>query len=165
MLKISDSDISFEAVYNSDYIPNTEEIKNSNLLILPYHNFREGVEYCFSEYASEVLQYIKENGSKDVTADIAISDDKYQAIEMHSVLLALGIFLTTSVVLPITVNILSSYIYDKVKAMHKSQEEVNVRLKLISQSKNGKSKSIEYDGPASKFSDVIDAVKKLEDEN
>ena len=61
MITIKKSNITFDIVYKEEYVPKDENFKKANCLILPYKNFREGVDYCFSEFAQEVLQYSKEN--------------------------------------------------------------------------------------------------------
>lgn len=164
MIDENKSSITFERVYESPFAPNDPEIKKANILLLPYEDFREGVEYCFTEYAMEFLQYLRTNSDDRVIADIAISDEKYCAIEMHSLLLDVGIFIATNVVLSAAVNILSSFIYDKIKSMHEKRENVNVRVEIIVQNENGASKSIKYDGLASDFDAVKSTVEKIIDD-
>ena len=61
MITIKKSNITFDSVQKEEYVPKDENFKKANCLILPYKNFRDGVDYCFSEYAREVLEYLKEN--------------------------------------------------------------------------------------------------------
>ena len=161
MTEINDSELTFEKVYESPYAPNDSTVKDANLLLIPYQNIREGIDYCFTEYAEEFLSYIKQSGEKAVKADIAITDDKYKVLEMHSMLLDIGKLILVSGVLPIALNLLSNYIYDKIKRLHEDKENVNVRVEIISQSDNGVSKSIRYDGPASELETIKDAVKDI----
>lgn len=161
MIEIKDSELTFEKVFESPYAPNDPEIRNANLLLIPYQNFRAGIDYCFTEYAEEFLNYINQSGEEAIKADIAITDDKYLVLEMHSVLLDIGTIILVSGVVPIALNLLSNYIYDKIKKIHEKKENVNVRVDIISQSENGVSKTIHYDGPASEFELVKDAVKDI----
>lgn len=160
MIFENDSNVTFEKVYESPFSPNNSEIKDANMLLLPYKDFREGVEYCFTEYAAEFLHYLKSNDD-GVIADIAICDEKYCVIEMHSLLLDIGIFIATNVVVSAAVNILSNFVYDKIKSLHEKKENVNVRVEIIVQNDNGTSKSIKYDGPASDFDSVRSTVEKM----
>ena len=161
MIEIKNSDVTFESVYTSDYVPSDLNLKKANLLLIPYRNYRPNIEYCFGEYSEEFFRYVTENAVEGIRPDIAIADDKYQSMEMHSLLLDIGILIATSVALPIAVNLLSSYIYDKIKSMHEKNENVNVRVEIISQDSSGMSKSIKYDGLASDFVAVKDAVNKV----
>ena len=45
--------------------------------------------------------------------------------------------------------------------MHEKNENVNVRVEIIAQDEKGTSKSIKYDGPASDFDTVKEAVNKV----
>ena len=158
-LEIRESNVTFENICKSDYAPNDEKFRQANCLIIPYENFRPGVEYCFSEYAQEVLEYSRDN--PDLNMDIAATDDNYKVIELHSLLLQIGIFVATSVVLPVVVNVISEFVCDKIKKLHEKKENVEVRVTFISVSADGASKQISYDGPADKLETVINKIKEL----
>lgn len=157
MIRIEDSDMTFERVYDSPFTPDDEAIRKANCLIIPNIEFRKGVEYSYSEYAEDILTYMKENG---LNIDIAATDEIFQPIEMHSLLIDLGVFLVMDVSLPILINLSSSYIYDKLKQWHNKDAEV--RVEYIDQKEDGSSKSIKYSGPAKDFDSIIEAIKKLE---
>lgn len=163
MTEIKDSELTFTKVYESAYAPNDPSIRDANLLLVPYHNIREGIEYCFTEYAEEFLGYINQNGEEAIKADIAISDDKYQVLEMHSLLLDIGKIILVSGVLPITLSLISNFIYDKIKKLHEDKENVEVRVEIIAQSESGASKSIRYDGPASELDSIKESIKDIAD--
>ena len=157
MIRIEDTDITFEGVYNSSYAPKDEDIRKADYLIIPYRNFRDGVDYSYSEYAEDVLTYMKEKG---INIDIAATNEGFQPIEMHSLLLDLGAFLMMDVNLPLFINLTSSYIYDKLKYWH--NKDADIHVEFISQKKNGSSKSITYSGPAKEFDSVIKSIEKLD---
>lgn len=161
MITKSESEVTFLSVYNSSYAPDDAKLKEANLLLLPYHNYREGIEYCFTEYAMDFLTYLKAQASDAINADIAITDEKYCALEMHSLILDIGIFIATNVILSSAVNLLSNYIYDKIKSMHEKKENVNIRVQIIAQNEKGCSKSITYDGPASEFEIIKSTAEEL----
>ena len=161
MTEIKDSELTFEEVYGASYAPNDSAIKDANLLLIPYQNFRDGINYCFTEYAEEFLRYINQSGEKAIKADIAITDDEYRVLEMHSLILDIGIVILTNGVLPVALGLLTNYIYDKIKKLHEDKENVNVRVEIISQSENGVSKSIRYDGPANELETIKDAVRDI----
>ena len=160
-IEVKESTTTFETVYNSDYAPNDPSLKAANLVLIPYHNYRPDIEYCFGEYSEEFLRYVREKGSEEIRPDIAITDEQYQSMEMHSLLIDIGIFIATNVILSLAVNILSNYVYDKVKSMHEKKENVSVRVEIITQDANGNSKSIKYDGPVSGFDAVKNAANDM----
>ena len=155
------SDLTFEALYASEFVPDDPALKEANLLLVPYHNYYPNIEYCFGEYSEEFLRYVKEHNDGTIKADIAISDEKYQPLEIHSLLLDIGIIIVKNAILPITLSLLSNYIYDKIKSFHEKKENVNVRVEIVSQSTDGSSKSIKYVGPASDFDTMNDAINKI----
>ncbi len=161
MVGEKESNITFEKVYESAFVPSDPEIKKANVLLLPYKNFREGVEYCFTEYATEFFQYLVANTNEEIIADIAIRDEQYYVIEMHALLLDIGMFIASNVVVSAVVNILSNFIYDKIRSLHEKEENVNVRVEIIVQNGNGTSKSIRYDGTASGFEEIKGTVEKI----
>lgn len=161
MISIKDSTVTFESVYNSAFAPKDNSLKEANLLLLPYHNIRPNVEYCFSEYSEEFLRLLRIQKREDVIPDIAITDEDFQTIEFHSLLLDMGIIIVSYVVLPFTVNILASFVYDKIKAKHEKKENVTVRVEIITQDSKGNSKAIKYEGLASNFEIVKEAVQSV----
>lgn len=161
MIEQKDSRITFNSVYKSEYCPDDQEIQEANLLILPYKSFRNGVDYCFTEYGEEFIQYVRDKNLKEVKADIAITDDKYRVIEMHSLLIDIGIILLTNVIVPVAIGLVTNYVYDKIKSLHVKEDDVNIRFEIISQNASGESKSIRYDGPASGFDEVKETAEKM----
>lgn len=163
MIKINNTTTTFETIYRSEYAPKDDELKEANCLILPYENFREGVDYCFSEYAQEVLQYSKDNPSGDLKLDIAATDENFKVIELHSILLQIGIFIATSLVIPMAVGLVTNYTYDKIKKLHRAEEDVNVRVTFISVLPDGTSRVLSYDGPANQLRQIVSELPKLTD--
>lgn len=161
MVEVRDSSLTFASVYESDYAPKDPALKDANMLLIPYCNYRPGIEYCFGEYSEEFLSYVRENENERIKVDIAISDERYQAMEMHSLLLDIGIFLVKDIILPVALGVLSNYVFSKVNSMHEKKENVNVRVEIIAQEPNGRSKAIRYDGPASGFDAVKEAASKV----
>ncbi len=163
MIKINHTTTTFETVYGSGYAPKEDEFKEANCLILPYENFRRGIDYCFSEYAQEVLQYSKDNPCSDLKLDIAATDESYKVIELHSILLQIGIFLATSVMTPIVVGLITNYVYDKIKKLHRAEEDVEVRVTFISVLPDGTSRALFYDGPANQLDQIVCELPKITD--
>ena len=159
-VKISDSILTFDSVYKSEYAPKDEGLKKANLLFIPYHNYRPGVEYCFGENSEEFLRYLRTHDN-DIKPDIAIEDDKYQSMEMHSLLIDIGIILVKDIILPAVSSVLAAYVYDKIKSLHQKSKDVNIRIEIVTQDKKGKSKSIKYDGPATDFNIVERTINKV----
>ena len=68
---------------------------------------------------------------------------------------------TAALIISAAVNILSDFIYDKIRSLHEKKENVNVRVEIIVQNENGTSKSIKYDGKASGFEEIKSTVDRI----
>lgn len=164
-LKIVDTDLTFEKIYDKDYIPKEymEEIKRANLLIIPNEGFRDSGDVLFPETTREFLDYIRDSSKDDIVADIAISDEDFQRIELHSAVIEVAKIIVQWAVLPIATGIISAFLYDLVKKYRRNPEDTSARVQIITEeTKTKKSKMITYEGPVSGVKDALDqAVKDL----
>ena len=83
-IKITDTDINFEIIYNKNYIPQQyiNEIKKANVLIIPSEGFRDDNDICyFPECTSEFYGFLK--NKKKIQTEICIDDDHFQTLELH----------------------------------------------------------------------------------
>ena len=158
-IKIENSDLTFESLKAKPYFPTTlqEDISKANVLLIPLENFRNGIDALFPENTDDFLQFLKCNESLGFIPDIVISDEQYKKIEMHCDWLFLGIVLVEYVALPIFINILSNYLYDKIKN-NKIKRDSIVEVEInVEETKTKKTKRIRYKGAAD------DAKKSLDD--
>lgn len=162
-IKIYDTDISFEQIYNKDYIPKDyiEEIKKANLLILPYESFRDEGEILFPETTRDFFEYIKENTEDNIVADIAISDENFQLIELHSAVIEVATLIVQFLVLPVATSMIASFLYELVKKHHRKPEDTSAKVQIIAEeTATKKSKIILYEGPVSGIKDALDQATK-----
>jgi hypothetical protein len=125
------------------------------ILILPSSSSHD----AFYSGTLELLDHMKENSSGDVI-DIFASDEDYKELAQHSADYWIGTFLIGGVFVPLFVNLLSSYIFEKLKAGADDKISVNV----IVERKDGKSSSVNFRGDAKDFQKVIDSVRALADD-
>ncbi|AZZ78155.1 hypothetical protein CCX46_24425 [Pseudomonas sp. RU47] len=130
-----------------------EIIKGKNLIILPSH---ETVDEFYAG-SLDTLDYLNE---RNVDAEIYSTDEDYKELSLHGADFWLGTFFVSSIVLPLLTNLMSSYIYDKLKA----QKDDGISLKLIIERKSGSTVSISFDGKIEKLEKVFTAIKELENE-
>lgn len=130
-----------------------EIIKGKSLIILPSH----GTVDEFYVGSLDTLDYLNDN---DMDAEIYSTDEEYKELSLHGADFWLGTFFVSSVVLPILTNIMSSYIYDKLKA----KKDDGISLKLIIERESGSTVSISFDGQVEKLDKVFTAIKDLKNE-
>ena len=162
-VQIIDSDLTFEKIYEKKYIPSEylDEIKKANLLIVPNENFRKKRDVLFPETTREFFEYIQDHPNDEIVADIAISDDNFQRIELHSAVIEVATIIVNVVVLPVAINMISNYLYDLIKKYHRKPEDTSARLKIISEeTKTKKTKIISYEGPVSEVKETLEIATK-----
>lgn len=164
-LKIVDTDLTFEQIYDKDYIPKDymDEIKRANLLIIPNEGFRDSGDVLFPETTREFLDYIRDSSEEDIVADIAISDEDFQRIELHSAVIEVAKIIVQWAVFPIATSMIAAFLYDLVKKYRRKPEDTSARVQIITEeTKTKKSKMITYERPVSGVKDALDqAVKDL----
>ena len=161
-ISVEDIDITFEKIYKKPYIPKEyiDDIKNANVLIIPNEKFKEEDTLVFAENTRELFDFLKENSNKLIT-DIAISDDDFQFVELHSAVIEIATIIVQSCVFSILINVLSSFIYDQVKKCHRNREDTSVHVEIIvEEKKRKKTKKIKYKGPVSGIKDSLDEISK-----
>lgn len=162
-LNVSDTDITFEKIYEKPYVPMEymDDIKKANLLLIPNENFRDEGDVLFPETTREFFDYVRYLSDDKVVADIAISDEDFLRIELHSATIEIATIIVQSVVLPIATSMIASFLFDLVKKYHRKPEETSAKVKIIvEETETKKSKIIAYKGPVSGIKDTLDQAAK-----
>lgn len=163
VLNVTDSDVTFENIYKKEYIPTEylDDIKKANLLIIPNENFRDEGDVLFPETTREFLDFIREFPNDEIISDIAISDEEFKRIELHSAMIEVAPIIVQWVVLPIATSMIASFLYDLVKKYRRKPEDTSAKVKIITEeTETKKSKMITYEGPVSGVKDALDQAAK-----
>lgn len=162
-LNVSDTDITFEEIYRKPYIPMEyiDDIKKANLLIIPNEGFRDEGDLLFPETTREFFEFFKEKASDEIVVDIAISDDDFQRIELHSAVIEVAKIIVQWAVLPIATSMIAAFLYDLVQKYHRKPEDTSAKVQIITEeTEMKKSKKITYEGPVSGIKDALDQATK-----
>lgn len=162
-LNVSDTDITFEEIYRKPYVPMEyiDDIKKANLLIIPNEGFRDEGDLLFPETTREFFEFLKEKASDGIVADIAISDDDFQRIELHSAVIEVAKIIVQWAVLPIATSMIAAFLYDLVQKYHRKPEDTSAKVQIITEeTETKKSKKITYEGPVSGIKDALDQATK-----
>lgn len=162
-INISDTDITFEHIYQKEYLPveYLDDIKKANVLLIPNESFRDEGDILFPETTREFLEFLQEESGDEVTADIAVSDEKFQRIELHSAAIEIATMIVDSVLFNIAAGLITSFLYDLIKKYHRKPEDTSAKVKIISEeTKTKKSKMIVYEGPVSGVKDALEQASK-----
>jgi len=163
-IKVVVCEENFNTVYEKEYIPKEllDEIKKANVLLIP-DCVKRGTEevYTFPESTQEFLEYVKDNSADALKPDIAVDDEDFNKLELHSTAITIATFVVTNIVLPLMVDLVSSFLYDQVKKMHREKENVSAKVNIIVTEENDKkSKMISYEGPVSGVEDALKTAAK-----
>ena len=167
VFNITESDLSFETIYKKKYFPKEiSEVKSANVLLIPDENLRENLGITFPETTLEFFEYLKENSDDNFVPDIAVTDEDFKKFNMHSDLVYLASVVCTAVVLPIVINLVSSFLYDLANKFLKKEEELSADINIyVQDDKNGKSLKFHYKGPVKGIKKVLNegALKSFKD--
>lgn len=160
-LVVTGSDVNFQEIYSKPYFPKNleKDLKNANLLLLPYEGFKTTTDPVFPEQTMEFYKFMKDFDSNDLIGDICISDEDYAELELHADLITLASMIVTMAVLPVAINLVSSYLDRKIQERnHKTDLKVKVNITVVD---GDKSKSISYEGDANKFEETLKNAKEF----
>lgn len=161
-LVITESNLTFQDIYSKPYFPtNLEEtLKKANFLLLPHEGFKNATNSVFPEQTMEFYNFVNSFDSNELVGDICISDEDYTELELHADLITLANIIVTTGVLPIALNLISSYLDRKIQERgNKNDLKVKVNITVVEENK---SKSITYEGDANKFEETLKSAKEFD---
>lgn len=136
------------------------QLKKADVVFLPKVNFRDGLSFCYPEDTGKIYNFVKEKLSDtNISVELAVSDDEYHEIELHDYWIYLpDLYIQNQVFLPIIINIISNWIYDKFIKGHAAAQKPMVKFSAIVENK-GSNKKIKFEGDSESFSELMDKVK------
>lgn len=156
-ISISKSDLTFEKVYEKDYIPKEylEEIKKANFLIIPNESIYEQSDILFPETTRDFFEFIRESDA-DIVPDIAVSDENFKSLELHSALVEIATVIINSPIYDIAIGLISCFLHDYIKKHHQKVDNTYTKVTIINHDFNkNESKEITYEGPVSGIEEAL----------
>ncbi|MEK5478156.1 hypothetical protein NYE70_14715 [Paenibacillus sp. FSL R5-0407] len=144
-----------------------ERVKDADIVLLPDFNIKEGVDRAFQPDTVTFFKYSKaKKESQEVKIELFENKGEEKFLALHS----FDIWIPTIVIIKeglfgFVINLVSSYVYDKMKGRPKDEPTVHFQL-IVENKKAGKSKKLMYNGPMEGFRDSfekIDVSKLWED--
>ena len=153
-MKVCDVQVSYEEYYEKK---NISQITQDKLGVIDFVavpvKYQEG-EYYFAQETINFLKFCRQN-VPEYSFDV-LSDGDIETRSLHSFDIWMPvIFVAQSILLPIAVNVISNYIYDKMKGREKEEAKVDLTL-IVREGK--KEKSIHYNGDASTFKETFEKI-------
>jgi hypothetical protein len=105
----------------------------------------------------DLRNFIRDQGA---SVDIWTTDETYKEIALHSVAHWLGTFLVQTVAVTLFLNVVSSYVFEWLRA----KDDDTLEIHVIVEKSGGGSTEIQFRGPVEKFEKVVEAAKSLSHE-
>lgn len=138
-----------------------KRLESANVLIVPMNRFGQYDEPLFAAGTDELLHYFKRLESNEILVEVCAEDEDYTELSLHSDLIRLGSFVVQNVVLPLFLNLLSNYVYDKVKS-RPGESWIDVEVTAIN--RFGDSKAVKFKGPVTTFkAEIVESVDSVFD--
>lgn len=154
--KITYGHVSFDDWLSKPYVSSSlrQRLETSNVLIIPQEGYGDYSDPLFVAGTDDLFRYMSHNASNEVVVDVCIADEDYKTLSLHSDILRLGSFLVTSTILPLFVNLLSSYIYEK---MRSTKVDTWMDLEITTVNGHDSSTTIKFKGPVDVFEREVSA--------
>lgn len=153
VFEISHATETFQSILGEN--TNLEHLSNDSNVLILYSNEKHKAFYSGT---LDILDFINE--TEELNAEVCSSDEDYIEIALHSADFWIGTFIIQSIVVPVFVGVITSYIYDKLKANNND----NVSIKIIVENEKGKSKAVSFEGKVEDFQKAVKAINKLKND-
>ena len=118
IFRVEESSLTFEKLINKAAPEISSGLREKSVVILPSH----GHDDVFYAGTLDTLDFLNENG---INTDVYASDEEYKELGLHGAEVWLGTFIIQSIVVPVFCGVISSYIYDKLKAKEGANKRGN----------------------------------------
>jgi len=159
-IKVSTSEIDIDALIVSLDCESEsglqDSLQNASVLLVPTDLHPEYDGPAFPETTLWVLDHLREGLGDTATVDAIAKDEDYAEFAYRSDDIFLPhVFIANEVLVPLVINLLSSFLNGLVKRGGRQRTKSHVKSKIYYKDGEGKMLSIEYDGPAETYERMI----------
>lgn len=142
-----------------------ERVAGAKILFLPTDLNPEDPIFAFPDSTREIFRYFQTQLNDTLAVEAVVADDNYTefAFLFETIMLPL-LYVASVTVLPLAINLLGSFIYDKLKTRGVSNSADIVESEIAFPDSNGNVRSLKYRGPAATFEKVVSDFVKQTDE-
>lgn len=133
------------------------EIAAAEILIVPEKDFRDGVKYVFFQDTIKLLNFLQAELNGQLKVEICANDEEYLEIALHSATFRISKIFANVVVAPLIVGLLTTYIYDELKAKPSDA----VELSIVIEDQDCKSFEFKYKGEAKDLNQLSDKIGEM----
>lgn len=153
-LKISESTYDLDEYFANERISQStiEKLNLEGIIAIP--NKYAEKEYYFAQETIEFIKYCRENEKEHTVDLLADGDIKTRSLHSFDIWLPI-IWIGTKVLLPVVFNLVSNYIYEKMRGREHEEAKVDVSIIVC---EGEKKKEIRYSGDAKTFKEVFGKI-------
>lgn len=126
------------------------DVQSADILVVPWEDFREGAPALFPQGSADLVRELSQLGS--LTFELAIDEDQYQEILLHSKQFRIPMMVVTMLAVPALAGMLGNLMSDAVKGNDTTDQ---VEMSLIIQGDHGRSVSLRYKGPPGRLAETL----------
>lgn len=163
---------SLEYWLSQDFISEVtrSQVKGSDVLLIPTLNFRNQKRPVFPVNTERLLTYLRNHFEANGKVEILINDADYYELALHGKSHRLGKWFVKSVILPIALGVLTSYLYDEIKGAHPDTNEKHeafeaskdqVTFTIIVERPDGKCVKFTYEGDVKNIEETTKSIEKM----
>ncbi len=154
-IEIKERNYQFDNYFEKDVISEDTRRKVTNTDILAIPGLYKDGEYYFAQETIEFIKFCRKQNTENSFDVLADGDIKVRSLHSFDIWLPI-IYIASSIFMPVTLNLVSSYIWEKIKGREHEEPHVNVTILV----KDGdKQKEFHYDGDAESF---IEGFEKID---
>ena len=142
-----------------------KRVAGAKILFLPTDLSPESPVLAFPDSTREIFRYFQTQLNDTLAVEAVVADDNYTEFVFLSETITLPLLYVASItVLPLAVNLLASFIYDKLRTLSASNSADTVKVEIAFPDSNGNVRSLKYRGPAATFEKIVPNFIKQTDE-
>ena len=156
-----DLDLIFSSLGDDDELK--DRIRTAPVVFIPTDLRPEYEGWALPDSTRDIFRYIRSGLAEVAVVEAAVRDDDYKEFaHLSEQLIIPTLYIASNTLLSLVVNLLGSYIYDKLKNRGGSNSKDTVTSELHFRDRNGTQLSLKYDGPASTYEKVAsEHIKEL----
>lgn len=160
MLEILDSKNTLEKYMHMDVFSEETKVrvKDADIILLPDLDIKEGVDRAFQPDIVSFYKYTVANNESGIKIELFENKGEEKILALHSFDIWIPtVAILNVILLPIVLNLVSSYVYDRMKGRPKDEPTVHFRL-IVENQETGKSKQLFYKGPMEGFKEGFEKI-------
>ena len=154
VMQILDSNTAFEDYFSKNSISSDTQCKlsSTDFLIVPAKH--EGNEFYFAQESVSFVKFCRQNDPNHSYDLLADGDIQIRSLHSFDIWMPV-IWVASSVLLPFAINMVSSYIYDKLRGRENEEAKVDVTFIV---KRDQEEKTIHYSGDAKTFKESFEKI-------